>query len=385
MLAAVALLLTHEAQGSPLIIQDWAHYLFRGASEPLLVACVLWAVEAHLARRRGLAVALGVATSLIRPEAWPFLGLYVLWLWRFWPPMRSARMLALVGAGLVLIPLLWFGPPWISTGNPFGAGTQAAHYNGQLGSDPLLEVLSRGAHLVMFPVLVFAAVAVVLGWREGDRVTLWLAGGAAAWVALVALMTVAAYPGLGRFMYPPAAVACVLAGAGVVRLGALAGSGALRWAVVAICVGVCVPFAAGRTAHAWKEKSEADLAVRFTNQLSDAVGVAGGRHRVMPCPTSVSAVNHTMQTALAWTLHVGLSRVKTVLRSPGVNFVGPHLVTIDGAAAAVRIRGGSVARLVARAGVWRVYRVTSPRLPARCVGAASTSRGRSTSSGGRRR
>ncbi|MFL5829541.1 MAG: hypothetical protein ACJ76X_06450 [Solirubrobacteraceae bacterium] len=368
-LAAAALLLTHEAQGSPLIIQDWAHYLFRGASEPLLVACVLWAVEAHLARRRGLAVALAMATSLIRPEAWPFLGLYLLWLWRFWPPMRSARTLVLVAAGLVLIPLLWFGPPWISTGNPFGASTQAAHYNGQLGTDPLLEVLSRGAHLVMFPVLVFAAVAVVLGWREADRVTLWLAGGAAAWVALVALMTVAAYPGLGRFMYPPAAVACVLAGAGVVRLGGLAGSGALRWSVVAVCVGICAPFAAGRTAHAWKEKSEADLAVRFTNQLSDAVGVAGGRDRVMPCPTSVSAVNHTMQTALAWSLHVRLSRVKTVLRSPGVNFVGPHLVTIDGAAAAVRIRGGSVARLVAQSGVWRVYRVTSPRLPARCVGA----------------
>jgi hypothetical protein len=372
-LAAVALLLTHEAQGSPLIIQDWAHYLFRGASEPMLVACVLWAVEAHVSRRRGLAVALAVATSLIRPEAWPFLGLYLLWLWRFWPPMRSARTLVLVGAGLLLIPLLWFGPPWISTGEPFGASTQAAHYNGQLGSDPLFEVLSRGAHLVMFPVLAFALIGVVLGWRARDQLTLWLAGGAVAWVALVALMTVAAYPGLGRFMYPPAAVACVLAGAGVVRLaglaGALAGSDALRWPVVVVCVGVSVLFAAGRAAHAWNEKAEADVAVRYTSQLSDAVGVAGGRRRVMPCPTSVSAVNHTMQTALAWTLRVRLSRVKTVLRSPGVNFVAPHLVTIDGAAAAVRIRGGPASRLVARSGVWRVYRVTSRRLPASCVGA----------------
>jgi hypothetical protein len=78
-----------------------------------------------------------------------------------------------------------------------------------------------------------------------------------------------------------------------------------------------------------------------------------------------------MQTALAWMLHVRLARVKTVLRSPGVNFVGPHLVTIDGAAAAVRVRGGSVSRLVGRAGVWRVYRVTSsaPGASARCVGA----------------
>jgi hypothetical protein len=61
--------------------------------------------------------------------------------------------------------------------------------------------------------------------------------------------------------------------------------------------------------------------------------------------------------------------VKTVLRAPGVNFVGPHVVTIDGAAAAVRVPGGHVGRLVGHSGVWRVYRLISPRLPARCVGA----------------
>jgi hypothetical protein len=373
--AAVALVLSHESMGSPAIIQDWVHYLFRGASEPMLVACVLWAIEAHLSGRQRLAFALGVATALIRPEAWPFLGVYVLWLWRSggsggWARSRSG--LALVGVGLVLIPLLWFGPPWISTGHPFAASTQAAHYNGHLGNTPLAEVLSRGAHLVMLPVLVFALVAVVLAVRSRDRVTLWLFGGAAAWVVLVAAMTVAAYPGLGRFMYPPAAVACVLAGVGLVRLAALAPSDSpARWAVVALCLAVSIPFAVGRVSHAFKEKGEADTAVRFTNQLSDAVGVVGGRGRVMPCSTSVAAVNHTMQTALAWILHVRLARVKTVLRSPGVDFVGPHVVTIDGAAAPIRIRGGHVTRRVGASGVWRVYRITSSGGAAdTCVGGA---------------
>ena len=254
-IAAFALLLSHESTGSPAIIQDWVHYLFRGASEPMLVACVLWAIEAHLSGRQRLAFALGVATSLIRPEAWPFLGLYVLWLWRSggsggWA--RSRGGLAFVGVGLLLIPLLWFGPPWISTGHPFAASTQAADYNGQLGSDPLIEVLSRGAHLTILPVLVFAAVAIGLAWRDHDRVTLWLAGGALAWVALVAAMTVAAYPGLGRFMYPPAAVACVLAGVGVVRLAAL--SPRVGWAAVVLCLAVSIPFTLGRVSHAWKEK-----------------------------------------------------------------------------------------------------------------------------------
>ncbi len=284
--------------------------------------------------------------------------------------------MALVGVGLVLIPVLWFGPPWISTGHPFAASTQAAHYNGHLGNTPFVEVLSRGAHLVMLPVLVFACVAAVLAWRDRDRansrVTLSLFGGAAAWVALVVAMTVAAYPGLGRFMYPAAAVACVLAGVGVVRLASLAPDGSsLRWAVVGGLIAVSIPFAVGRVSHAWKEKREADTAVRFTNSLSDAVGVVGGRERVMPCASSVAAVNHTMQTALAWMLHVRLARVKTVLRSPGVDFVGPHVVTIDGAAAPIRIPGGHVSRRIGAAGVWRVYRITSPGAAvAGCVGGA---------------
>lgn len=367
-LAALALLLSHESMGSPAIIQDWVHYLFRGASEPMLVACVLWAIEAHLSGRQRLAFALGVATSLIRPEAWPFLALYVLWLWRIggsggWARSRGGRVF--VGGGLLLIPLLWFGPPWISTGDPFAGSAQAAH-NGQLGSDPLIEVLSRGASLTIVPVLVFAFVSIVLAWRDRDAVTLWLAGGAAAWVALVAAMAVVAYPGLGRFMYPPAAVACVLAGVGVVRLAALVPRA--RWGVVAACLAVSIPFTVGRVSHAWKEKGEADTAVRFTNSLSDAVGVVGGRARVMPCSTSVAAVNHTMQTALAWILHVRLARVKTALRSPGIDFVGPHVVTIDGAAAPIRIRGGYVTRRIGAAGVWRVDRITIPGASASCVG-----------------
>jgi hypothetical protein len=373
-LAAIALLVSHEAMGSPAIIQDWVHYLFRGASEPMLVACVLWAIEAHLAGRQRVTFVLGVATSLIRPEAWPFLGAYVLWLWWSggaggWARRRGGFVL--VGVGLALIPLLWFGPPWISTGHPFAASTQAAHYNGHLGNTPFTEVLSRGAHLVMLPVIVFACAAFVLALRSRDRVTLWLFGGAVAWVALVVAMTVAAYPGLGRFMYPPAGVACVLAGVGVVRLASL--SRRFAWAIVTLCVAVSIPFAVGRVSQAWKEKGEADTAVQFTNSLSDAVGVVGGRGRVMPCSTSVAAVNHTMQTALAWMLHVRLARVKTVLRSPGVDFVGPHVVTIDGAAAPIRIHGGHASRRIGASGVWRVYRITSPGASgsaAACVGGA---------------
>jgi hypothetical protein len=51
-----------------------------GNSEPILAAVVLWAFERHLDGRRDHALYLGVAAALLRPEAWPFLALYGLWL-----------------------------------------------------------------------------------------------------------------------------------------------------------------------------------------------------------------------------------------------------------------------------------------------------------------
>jgi hypothetical protein len=55
---------------------------------------------------------------------------------------------------------------------------------------------------------------------------------------------------------------------------------------------------------------------------------------------------------------VPLASVRTTLRRPGVDFVGPHLATIDGSPAPIRIAGGHSSAEVARAGVWRVLRVT---------------------------
>ena len=92
------------------------------------------------ARTRG--VPLGVAASLIRPEAWPFIFLYAIWLWR-----REPRLRLLLAARLFSIPFLWFVPPWIGSGQPFLAARHAKDYNGHLGNHPFLEVLRRGVDL----------------------------------------------------------------------------------------------------------------------------------------------------------------------------------------------------------------------------------------------
>ena len=60
----------------------WAFNTALGNSEGLLAAAALWAIVAHLDGRHRAALGLLTAAALLRPEVWPFLGLYGLWLWR---------------------------------------------------------------------------------------------------------------------------------------------------------------------------------------------------------------------------------------------------------------------------------------------------------------
>ena len=144
------------AAGGIVITQGWWNEMFRGTSEPMLIATALWAVMAHLDGRRGWAFGLGVATSLIRPEAWPLIVVYAAWLW--W---KEPRLRLLVALGLVSIPFFWFVPPWVGSGQPFLAAVHAEEYNGNLGNHPFITVLGRGVDIQLLPVLLAGLVAVV--------------------------------------------------------------------------------------------------------------------------------------------------------------------------------------------------------------------------------
>jgi hypothetical protein len=360
------------------LTQDWVYYMFRGTTEPMLIATWLWAIDRHLDGRRGTAFALAVATGLMRPEAWPFIALYAIWLWFREPLFRGPAMRALLLAGLVAIPFLWFVPPWISTGQPLLAATHAHEYNGHLGSSRFVEVLRRGVDLQTVPVLVLALIATALAAVRRERLTLALAGIAAAWWVVVVGMTLDGYPGLERFYLPAAALACVLAGVGVVRSAELAAgaagrvaraplpAAALGVAVAVLLLGLSVPFVTGRISVARAQKSIASRAVTRLDQLSAAVAAVGGHRAVYPCHSSFTAVNHSVQTALAWKLRVTLGRVGTSMRHQGVMFLGPH-DSIDGGAPRIDPRLTS-RQLIAHVGVWSVYRMTSPGSNTRCVG-----------------
>ena len=354
-----------------LITQDYWDEMFRGTSEPMEIATALWAVLAFLDGRRGWAFVFGVATSLIRPEAWPLIIVYAGWLWWKEPSLR-----VLVLLGLLSIPFFWFAPPWVGSGQPFLAAVHAEEYNGGLGKHPLFGVLGRGIDIQLLPVLLAGVVAPVFAWfdKPRDWLVLSLAGATVVWWVIVVGMTLDGYPGLERFYLPAAGMTCVLAGVGIVRLGLLGARAlpasraatAVAVGLTAVLVAITIPWVGGRINEASAEEKIASAAVTRLNQMTDAVAAVGGHAGVFPCKSSFAAVNHSVQTALAWKLHVTLGRVGTTMRHQGVMFVGPH-DSIDGIAPPIDHRL-TQRQLIAQVGSWRMYRMTAPNSDYRCVG-----------------
>jgi hypothetical protein len=356
-----------------LITQDYWDEWFRGTSEPTEIATALWAVLAFLDGRRGWAFVFGVATSELRPEAWPLVVVYALWLWFKEPQLR-----VLVVLGLISIPFFWFAPPWVGSGQPFLAAIHAEEYNGGLGPHPFWGVLGRGVDIQLLPVLLAAGVAVAFAWfdKPRDRLTLALAGATVVWWVVVVGMTLDGYPGLERFYLPAAGLTCVLAGVGIVRLGLLGarllprtGAGATTAVAIgltAVLVAILVPFTWSRISQASAEEKIASQAVSHLNQMTEAVKAVGGHDGVFPCKTSFAAVNHSVQTALAYKLHVTLGRVGTTMRHQGVMFLGPH-DSIDGIGPPIDPRL-TQKQLIAQVGIWKMYRMTSPGSFTGCVG-----------------
>ncbi len=390
-----------------LTTQDYGYYFMRGASEPGLVACTLWAIDRLLEGRRGAAFWLLLAASLIRPEWWPYTVLFAAWLAaRGGPAWESWRGRALLLAGLALIPLGWFGPPWIGGDDPLLAARNAALYNGQLGPDPLRAVVGRAVDDQIWPLL--AAGCAFVAWvalgdvrararaisRRG-RIVGALGLFVCAWWVEVVVMTIwLGYPGLERFFLPAAAVVCVLGGAGMATVaravgglvapmvapvvgraeagpgGSRPGAGLLAAAIGGALVAALVAGSALVSRPAVElligSEGQAALAQRTLDGLSRSVAAAGGRAAVLPCPASFAAVNHSAQPVLAWDLGVTLQRVGSAMTAPGVDFIGPADIA-TGIPAAID-PSLTRDRVVARSGAWTAVALSTGGRGERCVG-----------------
>ena len=302
-----------------MLVSDWwLFHTYLGNSEGMLAAASAWAIVAHLDGRRQAALGLGVAAGLIRPEAWPFAGLYALWAWR-----RGHLSFWVAAAWLALIPILWFGPDLTGSGGALGASDAALAYASPASAAnaavPGLEVWRDAGGLVTVPALL----AVVLGVWLGGRVDRVLFGMAFAWVLIVGVLAQAGYPGNPRYNVPAAVICCALAAAGVVRLA--------RWHAPARGPGVAALLGVGLTmlvlganAGALRDQLEG-LGDRIDRRrdLDALIARNGGAAALRAC-----APVHTLQgmrAMVAWTLDVRMAPVSEGVEPPVVLLQAPSV------------------------------------------------------------
>jgi hypothetical protein len=348
------------ADVSMLLLRDelgygYLHYILSSQSDPMIVTFVLAAVDLAWTGRPRAAFLCGLLASLGRPEAWPFLALYSLWLWRERPATRW-----LLGAGWVALAGLWFGIPALTSRTPFVSAANALDSGRAPSGDRVTAVIARFGDLQCWAVYVAAAACVAVaaarewsargpsparlllapgswlvgGSRAGgsyerasqprDRVALALAAGIAVWVAIEIAFGLHGWPALGRYMFEPAAAATVLAGAFAGRaltadwrplLSRIAdtdvGSGIVVAAagpiVAALLVAAIVPFA---ISGARKEHSDVVAQHARTAEieaLPSVVDRVGGAALLRTCGEPLTRLQY--QSALAFALGDNVSQV----------------------------------------------------------------------------
>lgn len=343
-LAAGLLVLTPDVEARFLRLVGEGH------SAPLTAALALWAWDRHLAGGHRSALVLGAALALDRPEAWPLLAAYGVWMWRGEP--RARPLLVTVA---VALPVLWFGADWWGAGRPWH-GADVAQVDAQ-DTDRLPTALSRAAESVTLVAWAGAAVCVALAVRARDRVPLVAAAGAAVWFSVVVAMSaVLGYAAIGRFHLPAAAVVCVLAAVGAVRGVRAAPAGRGRQVAAGLAAVVLAGGLVGRAAGLPELASDVRARAVVEADLDRALEAAGGAEALAGTCGRVVIDDPTIpRVAVAWKLDLPLHEVGT-LRAP---VAGPAtaVVRTDGRVGRAYAADPSDAVERARNDRWAVYAV----------------------------
>ena len=350
--AAVTLLLLFDE------VTAWTRQAAIGMSEPLLVALVLGAVAAGLDGRSRLALGLGGLAALVRPEAWPLLALFGLWRWRAEPGLRPW----IAGVALA-VAASWVVPELLAGGGASSAGERALRGD-ESAVEAVLEVLGRAIAMPLAVAWPLAALALAFQRVPGEKrrhggrfsplssggAVIVLATGALAWIAIVAAMAAAGFPGLPRFMAPALAVVAVLAGIGLARLLALARA---RIAAAALALAILAATLAqlpARVADLPDAVTASERVAQRGERLRELIDEVG-RDPLLRCGRLATSYV-LVRTALAWQLDVPLAEVVSFgepsARS-GAFVVGP------GAPRPVRAYLRTHADLLGRRGEWRIY------------------------------
>jgi len=345
-----------------------------GNSEALLAALVLWAFERHLDGRRDHALYLGFAAALLRPETWPFLGIYGIWLW-FRDPELRLRMAILAA----FIPLLWFGPELWGSGDALRASNRANNPNpgsAAFAAHPGLEVVERFHHRTVWALELaglVGAVTALVAWLRDRRqgAILFLAGIGLAWLALVAAMTEGGYAGNMRYLIVTTAVLCVVGGIGVARafqglqlaverVGGSARAG-LAAATAVFLVGLVAgwPVIRDKADNVDATLDELRYEASLWHTLDDAIDAAGGRDALLSCGSVYSGPFQTQMVAYELGIHGVDVRALEGTPPPGVAF---RTHTIPKGPLVIAVTDDAFREVLAD-GRWRLW--TAPRADAR--------------------
>jgi len=325
-----------------------------GNSEGLMAAAVLGAVDRHLGGHRRQAFALGLAAALLRPEAWPFFGLYGLWLgW------RERRTLKLVALGFASLPVLWLGPELWGSGNLNRASDRAQKPNANspaFADHPALEVVRNAGEMITLPVVI--AFGLVLGGlvlrrpaAAGKARTVGaLALMAVAWLGIVAYMTSNGFSGNQRYLVMPVTLAVVVACVGVgwaARELREVRARPLIALVAVVALGFTVPYWNG----AGRMFDNLNYQGRLLDDLERSVADAGGPERLRACGAATTGA--FLVPTVAWQLGVHANAIELTPQLPGVVF---RVSTIPGSNPVPSLRplGGRPLETFAVNGNWRL-------------------------------
>jgi hypothetical protein len=315
------------------VSDEFLGYLFMaGMSEPMATAAVLAAVDNHMQSRRRWAFGALIVAGLLRPEAWPFLILYSLWL--AYPKLTWRGALGVVIA--VAVPPSWFVIDWFGSRQLFrsaGAATHETQGGPLLSREPGLATVRETWHLMSAPVVVLFLLgfaAALIGWQRSGRlkepgVSVWFAFGAIGWLAVDAVLAQGRFAtGAPRYLLPGVALACVVAGvffADAVRalIRILPDSRVSVALAVLACLGLVVS-AGPRFMQTDKQVRsgvrQGRLSAQLQAALPHAITLAGGRDAVIACAPIIT--KNFQVPLLAWQLHVPLDAVHFVPAGEGI-------------------------------------------------------------------
>jgi hypothetical protein len=315
----------------------WPRYVAQGNVEPLSAALVLIGVERHMSGHRHQALVCGALAALGRPELWPFLALYAVFVF-----FRKGTSKLAVIALLLIVPVLWLGGDLWGSGDAFHGSKRAAGTKDRAkkreqrlvekaraeGKPPpklraeasaISHTVGGARHLLIFPAYMAALAGVGFALWRRQKESLVLAAAAAALFAVVAGMALLGYGGSPRFLFPAVGLVAVLAGVGVASLLNAAGRH-LRVALgAALVLALSAPFIIDRGDEF---RSEGRL-VQTRSDLQDdlhRVIQRAGRDRILAVgqPNTPGEFAHQ----LAWELGIHLEAVGGG-RPPAVIFTGP--------------------------------------------------------------